>query len=213
MNELKKSQKKIYEFIVDFYEQNAYPPTVREICAAVGLSSTSTVHAHLAKLEQRGLIKRNPSKQRSITILSAPTGSEQSTQNTKEEDKIPLVGNVAAGMPITALENIEDSFAIPARLRHGGNQNELFMLKVEGSSMIDAGILSGDLIVVHNQLQVTNGDIVVARIQGERATVKKFYKEKDRVRLQPANAQMQPIYVAYSDIEIIGKVVGLMRSY
>lgn len=211
MKKLQNSQQQIYEFLLDFYNKNGFPPTVREICAAVGLNSTSTVHTHLSKLEQRGLIKRNPAKQRSITITPPTDGELELHQSTRST--IPLVGNIAAGVPITALENIEDEMVVPPLLSHGGNRSELFILKVEGSSMMDAGILSGDYIVVHNGLQVENGDIIVARIQGERATVKKFYREQDRVRLQPQNAQMQPIYVAYSDVEIVGKVVGLMRSY
>jgi len=203
MKKLANSQQAIYEFIVSYYEEHAYPPTVREICRAVGLSSTSTVHTHLNKLEQRGLIRRDPAKQRSIVI----------TEQSGVGQLVPLVGNVAAGTPILAVENIEDEFPMPPMLLHGGRKGELFVLRVEGNSMIDAGIYNGDYIVVHNGLGYDNGDVVVVRIQGERATVKRIYREQDRVRLQPENAAMQPIYVAYGDIEVIGKVVGLMRSY
>jgi len=203
MKKLANSQQAIYEFIVSYYEEHAYPPTVREICRAVGLSSTSTVHTHLNKLEQRGLIKRDPAKQRSIVI----------TEQSGVGQLVPLVGNVAAGTPILAVENIEDEFPMPPMLLHGGRKGELFVLRVEGNSMIDAGIYNGDYIVVHNGLAYDNGDVVVVRIQGERATVKRIYREQDQVRLQPENAAMQPIYVAYGDIEVIGKVVGLMRSY
>lgn len=203
MKKLANPQQSIYEFIVSYYEEHAYPPTVREICKAVGLNSTATVHTHLNKLEQRGLIRRDPAKQRSIVI----------TEQTGVGQLVPLVGNVAAGTPILALENIEDEFPMPPMLLHGGRKGELFVLRVEGSSMIDAGIYNGDYIVVHNGLGYDNGDVVVVRIQGERATVKRIYREQNRVRLQPENAAMQPIYVAYGDIEVVGKVVGLMRSY
>lgn len=205
MKKLNNPQKSIYDFIVSYYEKNSFPPTVREICTAVGLASTSTVHAHLAKLEQKGLIQRNPTKQRSLVITEP--------QNSAAGISVPLVGNVAAGTPILAIENIEDEFPLPPQLLHGAGKDEVFILRIEGSSMIDAGMLNGDYILVHNGLQVSNGDIVVARIQGERATVKRFYEEKGRVRLQPENATMQPIYVAYSDVEVVGKVIGLMRSY
>ena len=209
MKKLNNPQQAIYEFIVDYCAAHTYPPTVREICSAVGLSSTSTVHTHLNKLEQKGLIRRNPAKQRSIVIMQP----SQQKSNNPTPAVVPLVGNVAAGTPILAVENIEDEFPLPAQLLHGGQKGEVFVLKVEGNSMIDAGMFSGDYIVVHNGLSHTNGDIVVARIQGERATVKRIFEEKDRVRLQPENAAMQPIYVAYSDVEVIGKVVGLMRVY
>ncbi len=207
MKKLQDPKKSIYDFIVQFYEKHHFPPTVREIGAAVGLASTSTVHTHLAKLEKEGLIQRNPSKQRSIVL----TPSEKFTA--AYGVTVPMVGNVAAGIPILAVENIEDEFTMPFQLLHGAQKGEVFLLKVEGASMIDTGMLHGDYLVVHNGLQVNNGDIVVARIQGERATVKRFYKEKDRVRLQPENATMQPIYAALSDVEVVGKVVGLMRNF
>lgn len=207
MKKLGNPQKAIYDFIVSYYEQHSFPPTVREICSAVGLSSTSTVHAHLAKLEQKGLIVRNPAKQRSLVIADS--------QAVQPGMAVPLVGNVAAGMPILAVENIEEEFLLPPQLLHGAGRDEVFLLKIEGSSMIDAGMFNGDYIVVHNGLQAENGDIVVARIQGEHATVKRFFEDKEngRVRLQPENAAMSPIYVAYSDVEIVGKVIGLLRSY
>lgn len=206
MKKLKNSQEAIYQYIVSYYEENSIPPTVREICAAVGLNSTSTVHAHLAKLEQSGRIRRNPNKQRAIVIVEQQASSGM---------PVPLVGNVAAGTPILAVENVEEEYPLPSRLLHGGKKGEVFMLTIEGSSMIDIGMFHGDKIIVHNGLHVTNGDIVVARIQGERATVKRFYEEKQkgRVRLQPENATMQPIYASYSDVEVVGKVIGLIREY
>ncbi|MDL2235561.1 transcriptional repressor LexA [Christensenellaceae bacterium OttesenSCG-928-L17] len=205
MKKLRNPQQQIYEYIVSYAAENSYPPTVREICSAVGLASTSTVHTHLKNLEQKGFIRRDPTKQRSIVI----TGP----QATVASQCIPLVGNVAAGTPILAVENVEDEFPLPPQLLHGAQKDEAFLLKVEGSSMVDAGMLNGDYIIVHNALQVNNGDIVVARIQGERATVKRFYQEKTRVRLQPENETMQPIYVALNDVEIVGKVIGLIRQY
>jgi len=207
MKKLSNPQKAIYDFIVAYYEQHSFPPTVREICTAVGLASTSTVHAHLTKLEQKGLILRNPAKQRSLVIADS--------QSAQPGMAVPLVGNVAAGTPILAVENIEEEFLLPPQLLHGASKDEVFLLRVEGSSMIDAGMFNGDYILVHNGLQVQNGDIVVARIQGEHATVKRFFEDKEngRVRLQPENAAMQPIYVSYGDVEVVGKVIGLMRSY
>lgn len=205
MKKLENPQMAIYEYIVSYIEKNSFPPTVREIGAAVGLKSTSTVHAHLTKLEQRGLIQRNANMQRSLVVTAPPSGPEGVL--------VPLVGNVAAGMPILAQENIEDTFVLPPQLLRGARKDEVFMLKVEGNSMIEAGMLHGDYIIVHNGLQVENGEIAVARIQGERATVKRFYLEKNQVRLQPDNSSMKPIYVAPSDIEIVGKVIGLLRGY
>lgn len=206
MKKLANPQGAIYDFIVAYYEKNSIPPTVREICAAVGLKSTSTVHSHLAKLEQNGLIYRNPSKQRAIVIAE---------QKGSQGVAVPLVGNVAAGQPILAIENIEEEFLLPPQMLHGARKGEVFVLRVEGSSMVDIGMLSGDMIVVHNGLQVDDGDIVVARIQGERATVKRMYieKEKKRVRLQPENADMRPIYASAGDVEVVGKVIGLLRNY
>jgi len=207
MKKLSNPQEQIYDYIVTHCQEHTYPPTVREICSAVGLSSTSTVHMHLNKLEQSGLIRRDAAKQRSIVIVH-PDQKAPVYMNTT-----PLVGNVAAGTPILAVENIEDEFPLPPMLLHGGKKGEVFMLRVEGNSMMDIGMLNGDYIVVHCGLDYSNGDIVVARIQGERATVKRIYKEKDRIRLQPENAAMNPIYVAYNDVEVVGKVVGLLRSY
>lgn len=204
MKKLDNPHAAIYEFIVSYYEENSIPPTVREICTAVGLSSTSTVHAHLNKLEQNGLIYRNPTKQRAI-VIAEPKHSQGIF--------VPLVGNVAAGIPILAVENIEEEFALPPQILHGGKKGDVFMLNIEGNSMIDIGMLNGDFIIVHKGLSIHNGDIVVARIQGERATVKRFYEDNGRVRLQPENASMQPIYASYSDVEVVGKVIGLLRQY
>ncbi len=205
MKKLKNSQQVIYEFIISFYEEHSYPPTVREICKAVGLSSTSTVHAHLTKLEQRGLISHKPSKQRSI-VVNRP-------QSSAEAQPVPLVGNVAAGLPILAVENIETVLPLPRELLHGASKDEVFLLRLTGDSMIDIGMFTNDYIIVHNGLDYTDGDIVVARVEGEAATVKRIFREQGRVRLQPENANMEPIYTSYEGLTIVGKVIGLIRSY
>lgn len=196
---LNKRQQKILEFIRDSLIGNGYPPSVREIGAAVGLKSSSTVHGHLAKLEQFGFIKRNPTKPRAIDILG-----EKPWQNMLS---VPLVGCVTAGMPILAHENIEEVFALPEGLL--GTRDKTFMLTVRGESMINAGIFSGDYIIVREQDTANNGDIVVALIDNESATVKRFFKEKDVIRLQPENDSMEPIYER--NVSILGKVIGVYR--
>jgi len=207
MKKLADPQQVILDFMIAYTKEHAYPPSVREICAAVGLKSTATVHAHLCNLEKRGLITRDSSKQRAIFI---------NTENLPSEDEsahsVPLVGHVAAGLPMLAAENIEDAFPLPDVLMHGKEPEEVYMLRVEGESMRDAGIRDGDILVVNHNCACTNGDIVVARVQGESATVKRFYREKDRVRLQPENELFDPIYVSFDEVEISGKVIGLLRS-
>ena len=202
MGNLGKRQKEIYEFIKLYFDKHSIPPTVREIAEAVSLKSTSTVHLHLKELQKRGLISMEPMKQRSITIMRSEGSRGVLT---------PLIGDVAAGQP--AYDNIQETFTLPSSLLHGANETEVFMLKVEGESMIDIGILNGDLIVVHNAIGSENGDIVVARVGGDTATVKRIYYEKAGVRLQPENSNMDPIYASYDDVEIVGKVIGLIRRY
>ena len=204
MGNLGKRQKEIYEFIKLYFDKHSIPPTVREIAEAVSLKSTSTVHLHLKELQKRGLISMEPMKQRSITIMRSEGSRGVLT---------PLIGDVAAGQPILAYDNIQETFTLPSSLLHGANGTEVFMLKVEGESMIDIGILNGDLIVVHNAIGSENGDIVVARVGGDTATVKRIYYEKAGVRLQPENSNMDPIYASYDDVEIVGKVIGLIRRY
>ena len=204
MGNLGKRQKGIYEFIKLYFDKHSIPPTVREIAEAVSLKSTSTVHLHLKELQKRGLISMEPMKQRSITIMRSEGSRGVLT---------PLIGDVAAGQPILAYDNIQETFTLPSSLLHGANETEVFMLKVEGESMIDIGILNGDLIVVHNAIGSENGDIVVARVGGDTATVKRIYYEKAGVRLQPENSNMDPIYASYDDVEIVGKVIGLIRRY
>ena len=194
-------QLQIYEFIKSQIKEKGYPPSVREICAAVGLKSTSTVHNHLAKLEKRGLIKRDGIKSRTIEIIekSAPQ---------KEMIDVPIIGNIAAGIPILATENIEDFFPIP--MDYIKNDKKLFILKVKGESMVDAGILDGDFSILEQTNVAENGDIVAAMI-GNEATLKRFFKGKDSIRLQPENKNMPPIIV--TDCKIIGKLVGIYRKY
>ena len=196
---LNKRQQEILNFIKESLIANGYPPSVREIGAAVGLKSSSTVHGHLAKLEEYGLIKRDPTKPRAIDILSEKPW--------KKMISVPLVGRVTAGTPILATENIEDVFPFPEGLV--GTQDNVFMLTVQGESMINAGIYDGDYIMVREQDTAYNNDIVVALIDNERATVKRFFKEKDIIRLQPENDTMEPIYE--KNVSILGKVIGVYR--
>lgn len=194
-------QEAIYEFIKEQLREKGYPPSVREICNAVGLRSTSTVHGHLKKLEEKGFIRRDPTKPRAIEVL------EHSIIK-KEMLDIPVVGTVTAGKPILAVENIEDNFALP--IDYVKSDKQLFMLKIKGSSMIDAGILNGDMAIIEKTNSALNGEIIVALLDNE-ATIKRFFKEKDYIRLQPENKTMEPILV--KQCEVIGKIVGLYRKY
>ena len=201
MEEEKNKQTEIYEFLKTYTGNKGYPPSVREICEAVSLSSTSTVHGHLKRLEKKGMIKRDPLKPRALEIaeLSAPK---------KEMINIPIVGKITAGLPILATENIEDTFPIP--LDYIKHDKELFMLRVSGQSMINVGIRDNDLAIIENAQNAINGDIVVALID-DSATIKRFFKEKDHIRLQPENDTMEPILV--DDCKILGKLVGIFRSF
>lgn len=193
------NQERILAFIQQHTRDKGYPPSVREICEAVGLKSTSTVHGHLTRLEKRGLLRRDQTKPRAIEVLCK--------QPRKETVDLPIVGLVTAGVPILAVENIEDTFPIPSDFAMGSDTH--FMLIVRGDSMIQAGILSGDYIIVRQQSTANNGDIVVAMIEDE-ATVKTYYREKDYIRLQPENSAMEPILA--KDVTILGQVVGLFRK-
>jgi len=199
---LSKKQEEVFNFLKNQIRRKGYPPTVREICDAVNLSSTSTVHAHLETLERKGYIRRSPTKNRSIEILEDNFyGFSDQVVN------VPIVGQVTAGAPILAQENIEGSFPIPVDYIPN---NQTFILHIKGDSMIDAGIHDKDMIVVSQQNDADNGDIVVALID-DSATVKSFYRENNgNIRLQPANGAYQPIIV--KDCEILGKVVGLYRK-
>jgi repressor LexA len=202
--DLTKRQQEIFDFIKRYSSAHGYPPTVRDIGKAVGLASSSTVHAHLANLEKVGLLRRDPSKPRAIELLDRAVGSVKSAVS--GEGRLPLVGSVAAGQPILAEENIEDHIAIPSEA--GGDHGE-FVLAVRGESMVNAGMLDGDLVVVQRQDTANDGDIVVALV-GEEATVKRFFREADHIRLQPENDHMEPI--RSREVQIMGKVVGLLRT-
>lgn len=194
-------QSEIYEFIKNQVNTKGYPPSVREICEAVNLSSTSTVHGHLTRLEKKGLIRRDPTKPRAIELLQEP-------YQRKEMIDIPIVGKVTAGIPILAEESIEDYLTIP--LDFVNSTNELFILKVQGDSMIEAGIHDKDLAIIEKCSTASNGDIVVALIENE-ATIKRFYKENGHIRLQPENSTMDPIIVP--DCKVLGKLSGIYRKY
>jgi len=200
--DLTQRQTVILEFIKREIRQKGYPPSVREIGDAVGLMSSSTVHGHLQTLEEKGYIRRDPTKPRAIEILD----SSSDTTLQKQVVMVPIIGRVTAGQPILAIENIEDTFPLPAELVRS---DSVFMLKVQGESMIEAGILDGDMVLVRQQNVAQNGDIVVALID-EEATVKRFFKERSLVRLQPENSSMEPIYS--QDVYILGKVIGVYRT-
>ena len=201
--DLTQKQIEILLYIKNEIQLKGYPPAVREICKGVNLKSTSTVHSHLEKLENKGYIRKDPTKPRAIEILDRDDDFLFAQKKTID---VPIIGKVTAGAPILAVENIEDTFPIPIELVKGGNN--IFMLKVQGESMIEAGILDGDLVLVKEQKDANNGDIVVALMQDE-ATVKRFFKEKNQIRLQPENQLMSPIYV--NDVTVLGKVIGLFR--
>ncbi len=191
------NQQKILDFIKREIEMKGYPPSVREICTGVGLKSTSTVHAHLNHLEQQGLIRRDSTKPRALEVIDGTQSRGRS---------IPLVGRVTAGLPILAIENIEDYLSLPYEML---GHDDYFCLRVQGESMIDVGIYDGDIIIVREQSTAENGEIVVAMIEDE-ATVKRIYYEKTRVRLQPENQYMAPIYA--DTVQILGKVTALFRQ-
>jgi repressor LexA len=205
--DLTKRQQEIFDFIKRYSAKYGYPPTVRDIGKAVGLASSSTVHAHLANLEKIGLLRRDPSKPRAIELLDRATSrAAEGVRNIVGPSGLPLVGHVAAGQPVLAEENIEDYVDVPDVA--GGGDGE-YLLRVRGDSMKDAGILEGDFVVVRPQDTATDGDIVVALV-GEEATVKRFYREVDHIRLQPENSAMEPI--RSKEVKVLGRVVGLLRT-
>jgi len=201
--DLTQKQIEILLYIKSEIQRQGYPPAVRDICKGVNLKSTSTVHSHLEKLEAKGYIRKDPTKPRAIEILDK---NDDFLLVPKKTLDVPILGRVTAGTPILAVENIEDTYPVPLELVEG---YDVFMLKIQGESMIDAGILDGDLVLVKEQKNASNGDIVVALLEDE-ATVKRFFKEKDRIRLQPENQFMEPIYT--TNISILGKVIGLFRK-
>lgn len=201
--DLSQKQIDILLYIKNELSRKGYPPSVREICKGVNLKSTSTVHGHLEKLESKGYIRKDPTKPRAIEILDRDDDFLFSHKKTLD---VPIIGRVTAGAPILAVENIEETYPVPLDLVEG---YDVFMLQVQGESMIDAGILDGDLVLVKEQNQAHNGEIIVALL-GEEATIKRFYKEKDTIRLQPENQFMEPIYS--KDVTVLGKVIGLYRK-
>ena len=200
-------QQEIWKFLTDYVDEHGYPPTVREIGEAVGLASPSTVHAHLANLERAGLIKRDPTKPRALELRRDPKPAAQ-PQQADDVHRLPLVGEIAAGGPLLADQNVEDELAVPENLRGD------FLLRVKGESMIEAGILDGDVVVVRRAQDARDGEIVVALAgddeTADEATVKRFFRENGRIRLQPENSALEPIYAPH--VQILGKVVGVFRE-
>jgi repressor LexA len=201
-------QQEIWKFLTDYVDEHGYPPTVREIGEAVGLASPSTVHAHLANLERAGLIKRDPTKPRALELRRDP---KPDATRAGDVHRLPLVGEIAAGGPLLADQNVEEYVAVPEPLARGGEE---FLLRVHGDSMVNAGILEGDLVVVRRQQDARDGDIVVALAgsdeTADEATVKRFFSENGRIRLQPENDALEPIYADH--VQILGKVTGVFRS-
>ncbi|WP_226578999.1 transcriptional repressor LexA [Halobacillus litoralis] len=205
MSKLSKRQQEILDFIKEQVLLKGYPPSVREIGQSVGLASSSTVHGHLSRLEKKGYIRRDPTKPRAIEVIEL---EEDHSIPRTEASYAPVIGKVTAGSPITAVENIEEYVPLPDTL--AGSEDNTFVLIVQGESMIEAGILDGDMVIVRQQQTAQNGDIVVAMTEEEEATVKRFFKERNHIRLQPENATMEPIIL--NDVSILGKVVGLYRT-
>lgn len=224
MTKISKRQTEIYNFIVSTVTDQGYPPTVREIGEAIGLKSSSTVHAHLNKLEANGLIKRDPSKPRALVIVERESNIDKANAKAESSDNVvnfpkqesshpttvsvPLLGKVAAGNPIAAIEHPEDYFPLPETIVYG--QKNVFMLEISGDSMIEAGIHNGDYVIVSQQETARNGEIVIAMTDEYEATCKRFYKENGYFRLQPENASLEPIIL--DRVQIVGKVVGLYRN-
>ncbi len=204
--DLTRRQQEIFDFIRRYSAKYGYPPTVRDIGKAVGLASSSTVHAHLANLEKIGLLRRDPSKPRAIELLERGVGSAvDSVKGIVRAEGLPLLGSVAAGQPILAEENIEEYVPVPQLA--GGEEGD-YVLRIRGESMKEAGILEGDYVVVHPQDTANDGDVIVALL-GEEATVKRFFREPDHIRLQPENDTMEPI--RSKEVKVLGRVVGLLR--
>jgi repressor LexA len=207
--ELTGRQREIWSFLVDYVDRHGYPPTVREIGGAVGLASPSTVHAHLANLERAGLLRRDPTKPRALELVGRGKAARQTAETGPAElPKLPLLGQIAAGGPLLAEENVEEELAVPENLQGD------FLLRVKGESMIEAGILDGDVVVVRRTQDARDGEIVVALAgddeSADEATVKRFFRENGRIRLQPENSALEPIYAPH--VEILGKVVGVFRE-
>jgi len=205
MTKLSNRQQMILDYIKSEVEIKGYPPSVREIASAVGLASSSTVHGHLARIESKGYIRRDPTKPRAIEVLDK---SIDSNIPRDEARYAPVIGKVTAGIPITAVENIEEFIPIPST--NSSPDDNLFVLIIEGESMIEAGIHNGDMVIVRQQTTASNGEIIVAMTEDDEATVKRFFKEKNHIRLQPENSLMEPLL--FKNITILGKVIGLYRD-
>jgi repressor LexA len=201
-------QQEIWNYLVEYVDQHGYPPTVREIGEQVGLASPSTVHAHLANLERAGLLRRDPTKPRALELIGRERREPAPQADERDVTRLPLLGEIAAGGPLLAEQYIEEYLAMPSSTKGD------FLLRVKGESMIEAGILDGDLVIVQRRQDARNGDIVVALAGADEfadeATVKTFYKERDRIRLQPENSTMEPIYAEH--VQILGRVVGVFRE-
>jgi repressor LexA len=208
---LSKRQREIFDFVVAYADEHGYPPTVREIGESVGLASPSTVHAHLANLERAGYLRRDPTKPRALEVVGRERSEAIGASPAPQAARLPLVGEIAAGGPLLAEENIEDYLAVPEPLSAG---EEDFLLRVKGDSMIEAGILDGDYVVVHRQKTARDGEIVVALAGDDEttdeATVKRFFRENGRIRLQPENSALSPLYPDH--VQILGKVTGVFRT-
>jgi len=200
-------QAAILEFIQQSLRDHGYPPSVREIGEAVGLASSSTVHGHLARLEAKGYLRRDPSKPRAIEVFASDVSVAGALASHEHAVMAPIIGKVTAGLPITAVENIEDYFPVPKSMAKG---YEVFLLRVQGDSMIEAGIFDGDFVIVRKQDSARNGDIVVAMTEADEATIKRFFMESDTIRLQPENSSMKPLY--YRNVRVLGLVVGVFRD-
>jgi repressor LexA len=210
---LTERQREIYEYVMSYVDRHGYPPTVREIGEEVGLASPSTVHAHLANLERAGYLRRDPTKPRALELVGRDRTPEPSLVGEAGRVRVlPVVGQIAAGGPLLAEQNVEDYLAVPEPLSSGAGEE--FLLRVRGDSMIEAGILPDDYVVVRRQQTAQDGDIVVALVgadeAAEEATVKRFFRERGRIRLQPENASLEPLYPEH--VHVLGKVVGVFRS-
>ena len=205
MKKFGKTEQAVYEFVKDYIRKNSISPSIREIGEALSLNSTSTVHFHLKSLESKGLILLSKNKQRAIRL----------SENKPDYTLIPLVGTVAAGSPIFAFDDISEYYPLPHSLLRGVDHRDVFMLTVNGDSMINAGILDGDAVIVNKGISVNSGDIVVARIFDDSATVKRFYYDESqkKIKLQPENDKLEPIIVDFDDVTIVGKVIGVFRKY
>ncbi|MCK0470850.1 transcriptional repressor LexA [Halalkalibacter sp. APA_J-10(15)] len=205
MSKLSKRQQEILDFIKVEVKKKGYPPSVREIGEAVGLASSSTVHGHLSRLEKKGIIRRDPTKPRAIEVLNLD--HHDAIVKDRTANYVPVIGKVTAGLPITAVENVDDYIPLPEHLASNDN---MYALSIIGESMIEAGIYDGDMVIVRQQQSANNGDIIVAMTEDDEATVKRFFKEKDYIRLQPENSTMEPIIL--KNCTVLGKVVGLFRT-